>query len=223
VPQRSAAARRSPPLAVLAARARPAAAEIAVAAARRAVDRNDISWGVLGLHDAVRFGHPAVAIEELRRVVPQAEGRLAPLLLEHAEALLDREVDRLEAVATALERCGAAMFAAEAVAQASIVSAPNPERARRLEARAIAMFERCDGAAPPPILIDVRSKILTARESEIAQLAAKGLSSKAIAEQLFISVRTVDNHLASVYGKLAVSGRRELAAVFGIEHDRARV
>ena len=55
----------------------------------------------------------------------------------------------------------------------------------------------------------VHAKILTGRESEIAQLAAIGESSKRIAERLFISVRTVDHHLASVYGKLGVSGRRE--------------
>jgi DNA-binding CsgD family transcriptional regulator len=53
---------------------------------------------------------------------------------------------------------------------------------------------------------------LTAREREIASLAAGGATSKTIAESLFVSVRTVDNHLQKVYAKLGVSGRGELAA-----------
>jgi DNA-binding CsgD family transcriptional regulator len=53
---------------------------------------------------------------------------------------------------------------------------------------------------------------LTARERDIAALAAKGSSSKDIADQLFLSVRTVNNHLQNVYSKLGVSGRRQLAS-----------
>ena len=52
---------------------------------------------------------------------------------------------------------------------------------------------------------------LTPREREIAALAAAGATSKEIAAQLFLSSRTVDNHLQSVYTKLGVSGRQELA------------
>ena len=52
---------------------------------------------------------------------------------------------------------------------------------------------------------------LTAREREIASLAAQGDSSQQIADRLFLSVRTVNNHLQSVYAKLGVSGRKHLA------------
>lgn len=54
---------------------------------------------------------------------------------------------------------------------------------------------------------------LTRREREIAGLAAGGLSSRAIAERLTVSVRTVDSHLSRVFAKLGVRSRRELAAV----------
>jgi DNA-binding NarL/FixJ family response regulator len=53
---------------------------------------------------------------------------------------------------------------------------------------------------------------LTPREREVALLAAGGLSSPAIAERLVVSVRTVDNHLQRVYGKLGIGGRGELPA-----------
>ena len=52
---------------------------------------------------------------------------------------------------------------------------------------------------------------LTRRETEISLLAATGLASKDIAAQLFVSVRTVDNHLARIYEKLGVAGRSGLA------------
>ena len=52
---------------------------------------------------------------------------------------------------------------------------------------------------------------LTAREREVAMLAAGGLSSKGIAERLIVSKRTVDSHLDRVYRKLGVSGRDQIA------------
>jgi DNA-binding NarL/FixJ family response regulator len=52
---------------------------------------------------------------------------------------------------------------------------------------------------------------LTTAEWEAAQLAAGGLSNKQIAERLFLSVRTVENRLQHVYGKLGITSRAELA------------
>ena len=57
---------------------------------------------------------------------------------------------------------------------------------------------------------------LTPREREIAALAASGMASRAIAERLVVSVRTVDNVLHSVYQKLGVAGRRDLPSVVGV-------
>lgn len=54
---------------------------------------------------------------------------------------------------------------------------------------------------------------LTRREREVAGMAARGMSSKVIAERLVLSVRTVDSHLGRAFGKLGVSSREELARV----------
>lgn len=51
---------------------------------------------------------------------------------------------------------------------------------------------------------------LTAGERQVAELAAQGLSNREIAEQLYLSVRTVESHLSAVYRKLGVSSRRSL-------------
>jgi DNA-binding NarL/FixJ family response regulator len=51
---------------------------------------------------------------------------------------------------------------------------------------------------------------LTTREVEVAMLAAGGLSNLQISQRLYISVRTVECHLARVYQKLGVRSRRDL-------------
>jgi DNA-binding NarL/FixJ family response regulator len=53
--------------------------------------------------------------------------------------------------------------------------------------------------------------LLTAREREIASLVASGKNNRAIASDLCVSLRTVENHLYSIYSKLAVNNRTELA------------
>lgn len=59
---------------------------------------------------------------------------------------------------------------------------------------------------------------LTSRQGEVARLAAGGLSSRDIAEQLYISVRTVDAHLRQVFTALGVNRRRDLATALAGHH-----
>jgi DNA-binding NarL/FixJ family response regulator len=63
-----------------------------------------------------------------------------------------------------------------------------------------------DLATPPPA-----TTVLTAREAEVASLAAAGLANREIAEQLVVSLRTVENHLHRAFTKLGVTSRAELA------------
>jgi DNA-binding NarL/FixJ family response regulator len=62
---------------------------------------------------------------------------------------------------------------------------------------------------------DLRTSPLTPREEEVLQLIADGLSTTEVAKQLFISGKTVKNHLASIYEKLDARDRTQavLAAV----------
>lgn len=51
--------------------------------------------------------------------------------------------------------------------------------------------------------------ILTKREEEVLQHIADGLSTQEVAERLYISIKTVKNHLASIYGKLDANDRTQ--------------
>ena len=51
---------------------------------------------------------------------------------------------------------------------------------------------------------------LTAAEQSVAALASAGRNNREIAAELFISARTVEGHLAVVYRKLGITGRRNL-------------
>ncbi|MGR6919516.1 LuxR C-terminal-related transcriptional regulator [[Actinomadura] parvosata] len=66
-----------------------------------------------------------------------------------------------------------------------------------------------------------RTQGLTPREREIARLAASGMSNRQIAQELVLSARTVDNHLARVFSKLGISSREGLPAA--LSSDRPEV
>ena len=54
---------------------------------------------------------------------------------------------------------------------------------------------------------------LTQRERQMAQAVARGLRNRQIATEFGISEETVKKHLATIYGKLAISGRVALAVL----------
>ena len=54
--------------------------------------------------------------------------------------------------------------------------------------------------------------VLTAREQQIAQLIARGLSNRAIGEELVISPATAARHVANILAKLGLNSRAQVAA-----------
>ena len=59
---------------------------------------------------------------------------------------------------------------------------------------------------------------LSAREAEVLRLVATGLTNAEVAEKLFLSSRTIDWHMSSIYRKLGFHSRTE-ATRFAVEHD----
>jgi DNA-binding CsgD family transcriptional regulator len=76
----------------------------------------------------------------------------------------------------------------------------------------LAAVARGRGATPSAAPADGRAAMLTERESEVLRLLAAGAANKEIARRLYISVHTVERHVANVYGKIGVRNRSEATA-----------
>jgi predicted ATPase/DNA-binding NarL/FixJ family response regulator len=72
--------------------------------------------------------------------------------------------------------------------------------------------EVLDPGIPRPAREPPSVPVLTAREREIADLIARGLSNRAIAAELVISPATAARHVANIFAKLSVSSRAQVAA-----------
>jgi len=190
---------------------------VAISRLRAAVEkfRADGAMALLGwlLHDIVRFGGTVEPDEAA--LLLGGEGDLVParraLLTAEREqdaVALEASVDRFDALGSPLFAAEAALLAAGHFAGAGDVRDEArcrrraDERRRAFDVPSVATMDLLDRSGPDP---------LTRREREVAELAAAGRSNRAIADELFVSIRTVENHLQRVYDKLGVSGRRELA------------
>lgn len=170
------------------------------------------------LHAAVRTGATGAVADRLVVLAARAEGPLERAYGTHAHALAARDGGGLDRVAVTFDGLGHRLLAAEAAAQAAHLhrAAGRTGAAGAAASRARAWAQDCEGAVTPALALLDGTGDLTPREHEIAALAATGMTSKAIAAELVVSVRTVDNVLRSVYAKLGVSGRGELTRVAGL-------
>jgi ATP/maltotriose-dependent transcriptional regulator MalT len=140
-------------------------------------------------------GRAGDAVPALRNAVSRWRHLHAPLEVAVARELLAAAFSRLgDDDAARLER----EAAAAARARLGVPPAAGPARA-----------PRNDGLSP--------------REAEVLGLVADGLSNSEIAAQLVLSVRTVERHLATVYGKLGLRGRAARAAAVRHVLDPGRV
>jgi len=164
------------------------------------------------LHHVARIGGADAAAPRLEALAARGDSTLFHTRARYARALARNSSDALAEAAEEWLRIGAELFAAEAFAQAGAAarSAGNNQAALALFHRSTALAKNCVGAHTPVLQHAQVEDVLTKREREIVELASEGLTSQEIATALFLSARTVDNHLQSSYGKLGISGRREL-------------
>jgi len=64
---------------------------------------------------------------------------------------------------------------------------------------------------------------LTAAQQQVARLAAAGRSNRQIAEELFVTIKTVETHLGAVYRKLGIATRDELTTMLGARVDGEQI
>jgi len=174
-----------------------------------------------GLYDYVRLGGPPADVAaRLAELALASDSAMLQACADQAAALAEGDASALSAVVDRFEAIGCLLFAAEAATAAGdLLRREGDQRNANAQAnRAATLAAHCEGANTPALLVTTTVVPLTAREREIAYLVARGLPSKDIAERLFLSLRTVQNHLQRIYGKLGVSSRSQVAAALaGVE------
>jgi DNA-binding CsgD family transcriptional regulator len=177
-------------------------------------------------------GGPLVEEElELARTwgAPRALGAAlrAAGLIEGGErglALLEEAVEVLSESPAKLEHAKARTELGAALRRANRRSEAREQLRQGLELAticgAVSLAERAEtellatGARPRRIALSgVES--LTPSERRVAEMAAEGPTNREIAQALFVTQRTVEVHLTSIYRKLAISSRSQLAAALG--------
>ena len=181
-------------------------------AAARAADTGLFVTEALLRHDLARFGEAQSQLDRLGELGERVDGALVPALSEHCQALVSASGTALESAANRLAGLGVDLVAAEAALDAAAVYRSEGLRRRAADCDALAarLIGACGGVRSPAMRVDLRFVSLTAREREVASLAARGMTNREIADNLYLSPRTVENHLQRVYEKLGVSRREEL-------------
>jgi DNA-binding NarL/FixJ family response regulator len=145
-------------------------------------------------------------------------------------ALLTEAVERLRESPALLERARSMAELGAALRRAGERAA-----AREQLAEALDLAARC-GATP--LVTRVREELnavgarprrewrrgveaLTPSELRVARLAAEGRSNREIAHELYVTLKTVEGHLARAYSKLGISGRGQLTEA--LEPEKTRV
>jgi DNA-binding CsgD family transcriptional regulator len=192
----------------------PQARRLFEAAATSGLDIGDLVGAAAALHGLARLGRARDVVTRLTDVAADIEGDLAQARAAHALALAPMDAADLTAVSERFEAMGAVLLAAEAAADAAVAwrRADASRDAAAAERRVATLVAQCEGATTPALgAVEPRSR-LTAAERETALLAAAGRSNRDIADELCVSVRTIENRLMHVYEKLGITGRAELAA-----------
>ncbi|MFD9703281.1 AAA family ATPase [Lentzea sp. NPDC059081] len=197
------------------------------------VDPPTIPWRGPAAKAALQLGRPELALElateqldVARRWGAATEVGAALRLLAHAST--DR-VDLLTESVAVLENSPARLELARSLADLgeALRVARRRTDAREPLHRAMDLAEKCGSAVlhtravealealgdRPRRQVVLGTEALTASERRVADLAAAGRANREIAQELFVTPKTVENHLGRIYTKLGIAGRRDLARV----------
>lgn len=189
--------------------------------------RGDAAWALLALD---QHYEARVLAEEQLALLPPVPTRTRGLTLRVLAAASDpvRRPRLLEEAVHSLQSAGDRLELAKALADLSHVT-DAPDHARDLMGRAQQAAREC-GARPllarlyaEAGLVEPEPSrqsgigepgnepvVLSEAERRVAALVSEGLTNQDVADKLFITVSTVEQHLTRVYRKLNVNGRRNL-------------
>jgi DNA-binding CsgD family transcriptional regulator len=161
------------------------------------------------------FGAPRPLAIALRAVGLLDRGKAAETMLAESVDLLRGSESRLELARSLVELGAAQRRRGERVAGRERLREAL-ELAHQCGADALCARAREELAAAgsrPRRPVRTGVEALTASEHRVARLAAEGMSNREIAQSLFVTLKTVEWHLAQVYRKLDISGRAALPSL----------
>ncbi|MDM7990494.1 LuxR family transcriptional regulator [Arthrobacter sp. zg-Y877] len=169
--------------------------------------RGAYAYELLARFTAMRLGDEE-SLDDVLSVAANQQGDFAALCELYAKGLGNGDAQVLLRASEVAAGIGHVLLAREISEHALGIASGAGDRAT---VRFIHRSRRVAATDAPPEAADEFLGALTARERSIARKAVAGTSNKQIAEDLGISVRTVEGHLYQVYSKLHVGSRRELA------------
>ncbi|NEA36885.1 LuxR family transcriptional regulator [Streptomyces sp. SID13031] len=161
---------------------------------------------------ARRWGAPFALGRAIRVAGRIARGEAGLDLLHEAVDVLTGSTARLEH-AKALVDLGAALRRGNARVEARTPLATGLELAYRCGAAPVVEFARTElraSGARPRRMMTSGAGSLTTSERRVADLAVRDLTNRQIAQELFVTIKTVEVHLSAVYRKLGITQRRQL-------------
>ena len=168
-------------------------------------------WRIGAARCELRLGHRGAAARLAEAQLGRPGGRHTrtagmALRVLAAAGSAEKRLGRLRRAVEVLETAGDFVELSEALADLTAAGRHTGDRtlARFADRRAT----RIEAAAVPAAPTDGTE--LTTAERRVAERAARGMTNAEIAETLFITVSTVEQHLTRVYRKLGVTRRREL-------------
>lgn len=184
-----------------------------LAAAGRAAAKKQFAAEVLCLQTAVQFGDRTSA-PRMRELESMVEGPRVGLAARLAEGVRDGDAAQLVSVSEEFEALGDPVAAVDAAAHAALAFRRQDKRGSALgcSTRADRLAAEC-GAITPALRQAGETLPLTEREAEIVMLIGAGLSNRAIAERLTLSIRTVESHIYRAMTKTGTASRDELATL----------
>ena len=138
-------------------------------------------------------------IEATRQVRERAPGVQVVILTMHAEEDLLRDAIRAGAVGYMVKDC----TVDEIVATVQGVAGSEEPLSREVASSLLGEVRREVPAGPD------EESLITKREIEVLQLVAEGATTSEVAARLYISIKTVKNHLSSIYRKLDAHDRTQ--------------
>ncbi|WP_035125799.1 helix-turn-helix transcriptional regulator [Conexibacter woesei] len=173
-----------------------------------------VAKAAVALAHARRFGAPANLSQALRAAALTVAAGERLTMLEESVAILDGSPARL-ARAEALVELGTALRRARRDVDARPPLREGLELARRCGATGLAKAAFDELAATGERgrrYTPIGAASLTPSQRRVAELAASGLTNRQIAQTLFLTVKTIESHLAAAYDGLGIRSRQELPA-----------